>query len=566
MARQTEKRALPNKIWIDVEDLFQYAAFNPRPSGIQRIEYELCRSLASLPESRNRVRFVRHAGSQKSFYSISYGELDTLYGGLTGDKTKPKSKTKPKPRVEAAPAPEPAQPPKPPARDRPLSQDPLRRLAYRVPPGLRGPLLAFYRAERDAGRALLHLSSALSWATRSRLRTVVRRRRPVTAPPVFAAPEASAPAQAAGEAADATAIEPQEVALPVTGITTFDANCEPGDVLLVLGSPWFHPFYAEIVEKAQRQRDLRFALLVYDLIPLRRPEWCDHNLALRFREWTGDVFPLVDTFLTISRSSARDIVQMADDSGFSLRSAPQPIPIGTGFTSPSKPPAAAGPAAGADTPDQRHGRLPLPGSYALIVSTIEARKNHILLFRVWRRLLEEMPRDQIPTLVFAGRVGWLVSDLMQQLRNADFLDGKIMLVEDPSDEELERLYAGCRFTLFPSLYEGWGLPVTESLSFGRPCIISRATSLPEAGGHLARYFDPENAGEAYDVIRYAIETPEETEAWAEQVRREFQPVTWDQSARGVLRALGFTTLDGLTPARQPDVHPVLDQATVAHPV
>ena len=530
---------MPNKIWIDVEDLFQYAALNPRPSGIQRIEYELCRSLASLPESRQRVRFVRHAGSQKSFYSIPYAELEALYGGLTsGDRTR----TEP---ASPSAARTPVQPPSgsgPRPRQRPLSTDPLRRLAYAMPPGLRNPLIAFYKAEREAGRALAHLGSAVSWATRTRLNAALRRgRRPAPTPDADAAPP---PAAEAG------------TTQPVCGVTTFDDNCAPGDVLLVLGSPWFHPFYAEVVERVQRQRDLRFALLVYDIIPLRRPEWCDHNLALRFREWTSDVFPLVDTFLTISRASARDIVQLAQDSGYALRHPPQPIPIGTGFTSTRKP---AGAHASAAAPHPASERLPPRGSYALIVSTIEARKNHILLFRVWRRLLEEMPREQVPTLVFAGRVGWLVSDLMQQLRNADFLDGKILLVEDPTDDELESLYGGCRFTLFPSLYEGWGLPVTESLSFGRPCIISRATSLPEAGGHLARYFDPENAGEAYDVIRNAIDTPEQTEAWAEQVRREFKPVTWEDSARGVLRALGFATSG--TPAPRTEA----GQLTATHP-
>jgi len=522
---------LPNKIWIDVEDLFQYAAVNPRPSGIQRIEYELCRALASLPESRHRVRFVRHASTQKSFYSIPYSELDALYSGLTGDK-----KAKPRIEIEVAPALRESIQQQQPAslRAKLLSRDPLRRIAYRVPPGLRSPVVAFYKAEREAGRALVHIGSALSWASRTRLKAIRQRLRPVVPDaPAFEPPvlPGSAP----------------EPLPPVSGITAFDANTKPGDVLLVLGSPWFHPFYAEVVEKAQRQRDLRFALLVYDIIPLRRPEWCDHHLVQRFREWTGDVFPLVDTFLTISRSSARDIVELAERTGYDLRSPPQPIPIGTGFTSPAKPSSTTKPSLAVEAaPEIEAGRLPKPGSYALIVSTIEARKNHLLLFRVWRRLLEELPSEQVPILVFAGRVGWLVSDLMQQIHNADFLDGKIMLVEDPSDQELETLYAGCRFTLFPSLYEGWGLPVTESLSFGRPCIISNATSLPEAGGHLARYFDPENSGEAYDVIRHAIETPKETEAWAEQVKREFQPVTWEQSARGVLRALGFPTLDAST--------------------
>ena len=102
-------------------------------------------------------------------------------------------------------------------------------------------------------------------------------------------------------------------------------------------------------------------------------------------------------------------------------------------------------------PGTRSARLPPPGSYALIVSTIEARKNHLLLFRVWRRMLEEMPPERVPTLVFAGRIGWLVADLMQQIANTDNLGGKLMIIESPSDAELAALYDGCLFTLFPVL-------------------------------------------------------------------------------------------------------------------
>ena len=76
----------------------------------------------------------------------------------------------------------------------------------------------------------------------------------------------------------------------------------------------------------------------------------------------------------------------------------------------------------------------------------------------------------------ALRVGWLVEDLMRQIVHADHLDGKLIVVEDPTDAELAALYQGCQFTVFPSLYEGWGLPVTESLAFGKPCLASSATA------------------------------------------------------------------------------------------
>ncbi|WP_428377052.1 glycosyltransferase family 4 protein [Lichenicoccus sp.] len=519
---------MDSKIWVDVEDLFQYAAANPRPSGIQRIEFELCRALATLPESRERVRFVRHAATLQSFTSIPYAQVERLHDRLTSSSHAGAPSSRAGARTQPA---------------RTLSQSPWRRLAYRLPEGLRKPLVALFKAEREAGRAVLHLGSALAWAGGTRAALLVRqlRQRRSGEP---APGQAGHPAER-GRSRGAVEIAPFGPGMPPgtmpsaagggADTAAFDATTEPGDILLVLGSPWFHPYYAEIVAKAQRTRGLRFSLLIYDIIPLRRPEWCDHNLVLRFREWTGAIFPLVDVLLTISQASARDLESDSRRAGYSLRSTPRPIPIGTGFSDAVRAPAGAGRTG--KNPQASARSLPGPGSYALIVSTIEARKNHMLLFRVWRRMVEEMPLDRIPTLVFAGRVGWLVSDLMQQIHNADYLDGKIVLVEDPSDDELRQLYAGCRFTLFPSFYEGWGLPVTESLSFGRPCIISNATSLPEAGGDLARYFDPENSHEAYDMIRHAIEHPEETEAWAERVQREFRPVSWEDSARGVLHAL-----------------------------
>ena len=516
------EKNVPNRIWVDVEDLFQYAIFNARPSGIQRIQFELCRSLALMPESRDRVGFVRHAAAQNSFYAIPFAEVDALHARLTG--------------ASAAVS-------RPPVTGRANSSDSLgdhrtraadpraagqapgglgvaaRRLAYRMPLDVRAPLVTLFKAQRDSLRA----AGSLTTAAASR---ISRRRMP-------ASPASSSPS-GSGSITDG---------LTVAG---FEASAEAGDVLLVLGSPWFHPFYVDLIARARDKFGMRVALLIYDIIPLLRPEWCDENLVARFGLWARGMLPLADTLLTISQASAHDIVRIADRLRLPLRTQPSPIPIGTGF---SRPVGRPDDRASGDAPRPvRTDRLPPPGSYVLLVSTIEARKNHALLFRVWRRLLDELPAEQVPTLVFAGKVGWLVADLMQQLRNARCLDGKILLIENPQDDELELLYEGCLFTVFPSFYEGWGLPVTESLSFGRPCIISNASALPEAGGTLARYFDPENGGEAFRVIRRAIEDLDETRAWGARVAAEFRPVSWDESARAILRLIDH----GRTRVKLPD--------------
>jgi len=315
-----------------------------------------------------------------------------------------------------------------------------------------------------------------------------------------------------------------------------------GDWLLVLGSPWSSPDYAARVAHFCEQHGLRFALLVYDIIPLRRPEWVDFGLRSAFQDWFHAVVPLADAVMAISRATAQDVEQYAQETSLRLPGRIGTIPLGTGGGCPVAP--------------LRTRRLPARRSFALIVSTIEIRKNHLLLFRIWRALTETMPLDEIPTLVFAGRVGWLVQDLMQQLKNTDWLNGKIMLVDSPSDAELETLYDDCLFTLYPSFYEGWGLPVTESLAHGAPCISSNRTSLPEAGGDLSVYFDPDRLEDAVRIVREVIEDPVALEAWRARVAAEFRPIAWTDSAQAIIEHLQKA---GNTGVAQP-------QATVFVPV
>jgi glycosyltransferase involved in cell wall biosynthesis len=530
-----EHENLPGTVWIDVEDLFEYALHNKRPSGIQRLEFELGSALATLPQTDWTVRFVRHDSERPELRTIPWNNVESLFRALCG----PVQENTLPPRVQLEPASldtgakvRVRRASKsvlylfPPAFRRPLSQAYQHQRAVfeligSIGRGLLAPIVQAFRHQRAVFILVGSVVRAIFLGIMRRIGQSLRRKRPIL-------PRVENTLRTEGTAAlpqtDPIIQDPES-----DGEPAFNTAARPGDVLLVVGSPWFHPNYARIVAKAKRERGVRFALLIYDLIPIRHPEWCDENLTRVFTFWMRGVLPLADRILTISRASAADVARYQRELGLTSAEPPQPIPIGTGFSATVRP--------SRQRQETSRRPLPAPESYALIVSTIEARKNHILLFRVWRRLLNDLPRHKVPTLVFAGRVGWLVSDLMQQLRNARFLDGKIILFEDPTDDELQQLYAGCLFTLFPSFYEGWGLPVTESLGFGRPCVISNATSLPEAGGSLARYFDPEDGQQAYRVIREIIENPDEIAAWRERVARDFKPVPWQATAEAVLAAL-----------------------------
>jgi glycosyltransferase involved in cell wall biosynthesis len=483
---------LANRIWIDVEDLFVYARPGLRPSGIQRLEFELCRALAALPQSQGRVFFVRHDVGRRCLMTTPWEDVEAIFDVISSesrkDGTVPKWSLKrlgSKVRVAVR-----------------MARSALRKAVQSLPARLRKIISAKIEALVGVTESIHALVVRAARALRRRRRGQNRQ-------------AAIAPASMEAVSHEAT--------------DYFAAMAGPGDVLAVLGAAWITPDFAAYVEKAILDRGLRFALLVYDLIPLRRAEWFNETVIEPVRTWFDGALPSADVLLTISAATARDVAEYAQSAGLALRAAPTPIPIGSGFKRSG---------ASLQSPSRAVSRrLPPPNSYALIVSTIEVRKNHALLFQVWRRLLVDMPAESVPTLVFAGRIGWLVSDLMEQLNNSRFLNGKIVHVDGPTDEELEALYDGCLFTLYPSFYEGWGLPVTESLAFGRPCIISSATSLPEAGGTLARYIDPDNITDAYRVIRETIEDRAGLRSWQDRVRCEFKPVEWSQSACAMLKML-----------------------------
>lgn len=472
------------RLWIDVEDLFEYARGNPRPSGIQRLAFEIYRALQAEHGNTGLVHFVRHDTVRNNFCVVHWREVAEVFEQLT------------EPEMTPATGQQGAIVPHPPVRRL------VRRLVHRLPRALRLSVIDVVSAQIGAMRAWGRLAGTLwnaGWHRCRRLSAALYR--------------------ASGDYPDFKVRTATEVD------RSFADRAKPDDVLLVLGSPWSHPDYARLVQR-QRLRGLRFALLVYDLIPIRRPEWCDRGLVRLFSSWFKEVLPLCDATFAISQATAADVEAYARESGIVLPSPVKTIPIGTGF--------------GSDRQrwEVSHSRaLPSPGYYVLFVATIEARKNHMLAFRVWRRLLEDLPAERVPTLVFAGRIGWLVDDLMRQIANTDNLNGKLVVLEDPTDADLAALYRDCLFTLFPSFHEGWGLPVTESLAFGKPCIISNRTSLPEAGGRLARSFDPDNLHDAYKVIRQVIEDRAGLMEWTAEVQRDFKPVPWTATVEAILTGL-----------------------------
>ena len=109
----------------------------------------------------------------------------------------------------------------------------------------------------------------------------------------------------------------------------------------------------------------------------------------------------------------------------------------------------------------------------------------------------------------------------------------VVFLHNPNDSELEWLYRNCSFSCFPSSYEGWGLPVGESLWFGRYCITSNATSLPEVGGDLVDIFDLSEEDGLYNTLKKPIEDREYLSQRNSRIERNGLR-SWQQTAANIL--------------------------------
>jgi glycosyltransferase involved in cell wall biosynthesis len=185
----------------------------------------------------------------------------------------------------------------------------------------------------------------------------------------------------------------------------------------------------------------------------------------------------------------------------------------------------------------RH-RYGLPDRYVLSVGTIEPRKNLTSLLEAYRSLRNGEPEFG---LVIVGKKGWLYADFFRRLHELG-LENEVVFPGFVPDEDLPALYSAADLFVFPSLYEGFGLPVLEALACGTPVVASNAASLPEVAGDAALLVDPSNV----EALVRAMQDVLNSSALQEDLRargpRQAAKFTWQRAARETLAV--YTSLFG----------------------
>lgn len=258
-----------------------------------------------------------------------------------------------------------------------------------------------------------------------------------------------------------------------------------------------------------------------------------HDLAFRLtpaevpwqqRVYMGFTLPAslrqASAVLVPSESTKRDLLELYSANG--LEDKVEVVPEGVPAAMPAGP-----------LPDG------LQPGFILAVGTIEPRKNHVRLLAAYRQLRQsEVPfiingRPGVPQLVIAGRPGWAYGDTMQRIAS----EQGVRYLGHVDEPTLTALYESASVLAFPSLYEGFGLPLLEAMSRGLPAVVGSAGALPELARGAAIPVRADQVNEIAAALEQLLADESQREKLGEEGRRLAAAYTWTNAAQKTLSAL-----------------------------
>jgi glycosyltransferase involved in cell wall biosynthesis len=176
-------------------------------------------------------------------------------------------------------------------------------------------------------------------------------------------------------------------------------------------------------------------------------------------------------------------------------------------------------------------RLGIEDEFILFVGVIEPRKSLVNLLRAVDELFRTT--DLRPQLVLAGSEGWLSGDLKSYLDSMQ-LKERVVLTGYLADDDLRALYSACRVFVYPSLYEGFGLPLLEAMACGAPVVTSEVPSIIETAGKAARFVSSTNFHELAEGIACLLQDSDERQHRSAAGIEQAKKFSWEKTASNTL--------------------------------
>lgn len=259
--------------------------------------------------------------------------------------------------------------------------------------------------------------------------------------------------------------------------------------------------------------DRRLVVTVHDLAFERYPSLFPRAWRTLYRLGLRAAVRRAHAIVTPSRTTAEDVLSRTKVDPRKLHVVPL---------------AASLPGAEVDVADVL-ARLKVRAPYVLFVGTIEPRKNLVRVVRAYRRVAA----TGVPhALVLAGPLGWRHEALMRELALEG--PGEIVMTGALTPEELDAVYRAADVFVYPSMYEGFGLPVVEAMVRGIPTVASNTSALPEVTGDAALGVNPRSVREIAAAIESLCTDVDLAERLAARGRKQAERFSWEETARATL--------------------------------
>jgi glycosyltransferase involved in cell wall biosynthesis len=289
----------------------------------------------------------------------------------------------------------------------------------------------------------------------------------------------------------------------------------PGDVLFLCDASWSYRVWT--ATRLARQRGAKVVTVVYDLIPLRQPQYCTPLTAIALRKWLARQMRCSDAVLCISRTVEDDLRQYARENGIG-------IPPTASFRLGCDPVVTGSNTVRAHIRDFMTG-----GPCFTAIGSFEPRKNYELLLVTFERL---WARGIDAHLLIMGRPTLECEALLEKIEKRRGEQSRLLAVFDASDDEVAFAYANSRALLFPSLAEGFGLPLVEARTRGCLVIASDLAVFAELADEGVSMFAGNSTGALEEQLISHLPVDRRTDV------RPMVPFTWADSARACLELIG----------------------------
>jgi glycosyltransferase involved in cell wall biosynthesis len=297
---------------------------------------------------------------------------------------------------------------------------------------------------------------------------------------------------------------------------------ESGSTIISLDPDFLHLDFMKDLEKLKEQLHLEIIMICYDLIPIIYPDSCVEIIRNNFPIWLNSLSKIADKIVCISQNTKDDLLKYFKEKQLNI---PELDVVYLGDNSVSK---------------TLHNNITpkiaslIMHRYIVYLASFEPRKNHQLIIDAYKLMLENEDKD-IPKIYLVGTMGWKNKGIFSQIEENSKLKKYIKILKNINDTDLTALFQNCLFSIYPSLYEGWGLPIRESLMNGRFCISSNTSSLKEAGENYSEYIDPKDTKKwAERILFYSINSNEINKKNI-FINQYFHPKVWDKFGEEVLK-------------------------------